>query len=63
MMYPRLFFARQLLSEDGVIFVSIDDNEVHNLTMVMNEVFGEDAFIGQFVWKSRQQKDNRNSFC
>lgn len=60
MMYPRLFFARQLLSEDGVIFVSIDDNEVHNLTMVMNEVFGEDAFIGQFVWKSRQQKDNRN---
>jgi len=60
MMYPRLFFARQLLSEDGVIFVSIDDNEVHNLTTVMNEVFGEDAFIGQFVWKSRQQKDNRN---
>lgn len=60
MMYPRLFFARQLLPEGGVIFVSIDDTEVQNLKMVMNEIFGEDAFIGQFIWKSRQQKDNRN---
>lgn len=60
MMYPRLFLAKNLLSEDGVIFVSIDDNEVHNLRMIMNEIFGEETFIGQFVWKSRQNKDNRN---
>jgi len=60
MMYPRLFLARQLLREDGVIFVSIDDNEIHSLRMLMNEVFGEDSFVAQFVWKSRQNKDNRN---
>lgn len=42
MMYPRLFLARQLLREDGVIFVSIDDHEVYNLRLIMNEVFGED---------------------
>ena len=51
MMYPRLFLARNLLRDDGVIFVSIDDNEVHNLRMLMNEVFGEENFIGQIVWK------------
>ena len=44
MIYPRLFLARNLLREDGVIFVSIDDNEAHNLRMVMNELFGEDNF-------------------
>ncbi len=46
MMYPRLILARQLLREDGVIFISIDDNEVHNLRQIMNEVFGEENFIG-----------------
>ena len=45
MMYPRLLLARQLLREDGVIFVSIDDNEVHHLRQVMNEVFGEENFV------------------
>ena len=45
MMYPRLFLARNLLREDGVIFVSIDDNEVHNLRLLMNEVFGEENFV------------------
>jgi adenine-specific DNA-methyltransferase len=59
MMYPRLYIARQLLSEDGIICVSIDDHELHNLRMIMNEIFGEEAFIAQFVWKSRQNKDNR----
>jgi adenine-specific DNA-methyltransferase len=49
MMYPRLFLARQLLREDGVIFVSIDDHEVHNLRLLMNEVFGEENFIAQIV--------------
>jgi len=51
MMYPRLFLARQLLSDDGVIFVSIDDHEVHNLRLVMNEIFGEENFVENFVWK------------
>ena len=45
MMYPRLFLARQLLRDDGVIFVSIDDNEVHNLRLLMNEMFGEENFV------------------
>lgn len=49
MMYPRLFLARNLLKEDGVIFVSIDDHEVHNLRMLMDEVFGEENFISQLV--------------
>lgn len=52
MMYPRLFLARNLLQDDGVIFVSIDDNEVHNLRLLMNEVFGEENFLGQVVWKN-----------
>ncbi|WP_339659748.1 site-specific DNA-methyltransferase [Croceibacter atlanticus] len=60
MMYPRLRLARNLLKEDGVIFVSIDDNEVHNLRAIMNEIFGEENFIAELVWKSRQNKDNRN---
>lgn len=47
MMYPRLFLARQLLSDEGVICVSIDDNEVFDLRMLMNEVFGEENFAGQ----------------
>jgi adenine-specific DNA-methyltransferase len=60
MMYPRLFLARNLLRDDGVIFVSIDDNEVYNLRLLMNEVFGEENCIGELIWKSRQNKDNRN---
>jgi adenine-specific DNA-methyltransferase len=51
MMYPRLFLARQLLREDGVIFVSIDDHEVHNLRMLMNEIFGEENFIAIVIWQ------------
>ena len=51
MMYPRLFIARQLLREDGVIFISIDDHEVHNLRMLMNEIFGEENFVENFIWK------------
>jgi adenine-specific DNA-methyltransferase len=51
MMYPRLFLARQLLREDGVICVSIDDNEVHHLRMLMNEVFGEENFVATVLWQ------------
>lgn len=59
MMYPRLFLARNLLSQDGVIFVSIDDNEVHNLRLMMNEIFGEENFVADFIWKRRQNVDSR----
>lgn len=59
MMLPRLYIARNLLREDGVIFVSCDDNEVHNLRCLMNEVFGEENFVAQFVWKARQFTDAR----
>jgi adenine-specific DNA-methyltransferase len=51
MMYPRLYLARNLLREDGVIFVSCDDNEVHNLRALMNEVFGEENFIASVIWQ------------
>ena len=53
MMYPRLFLARNLLREDGVIFVSIDDHEVHNLRLVMDEIFGEENFLANIVWQKR----------
>ncbi len=61
MMYSRLLIARQLLKEDGVIFISIDDNEVHHLRKLCDEVFGEENFVGQLIWKSRQNKDNRTT--
>ena len=51
MMYPRLFLARQLLTEDGIIFVSIDDHEVYNLRLLMNEIFGEENCLQQLVWQ------------
>jgi adenine-specific DNA-methyltransferase len=59
MMYPRLFLARNLLRDDGVIFVSIDDNEVHNLRMIMNEIFGEENFITSFIWNTEGHTDNQ----
>ncbi len=56
MMYPRLFLARNLLRDDGVIFISIDDNEVDNLKKICNEIFGEENFVECFIWRSRQGK-------
>lgn len=56
MIYPRLLVARQLLREDGVIFVSIDDNEVTHLRKVMDEVFGEVCFVAIFPWRKRTAK-------
>jgi adenine-specific DNA-methyltransferase len=53
MMYPRLFLARNLLREDGVLFVSIDDHEVHHLGLLLNEIFGEENAIATFVWKRK----------
>ena len=60
MMWPRLQLLRELLSDDGVILVSIDDNEQHHLRMLMDEIFGESSFLAELVWKSRQNIDNRN---
>ena len=58
MIYPRLFLARNLLSDDGIIFVSCDDNEVHNLRMVMNEIFGDDNFVACFAWRRTDNQSN-----
>ncbi|MBP6738535.1 MAG: site-specific DNA-methyltransferase [Leptospiraceae bacterium] len=58
MIYPRLRLARTLLREDGVIFISIDDNEVHNLRMVMNEIFGEENFVTTLIWQKRYTRSN-----
>lgn len=58
MMYPRLYLARNLLREDGVIFVSIDDNEVANLRLLMDEVFGEENFEGHVHWRRRHNQPN-----
>ena len=60
MMYPRLQLLKKLLADDGVIFVSIDDIEVTYLRLMMDEIFGKSNFIAQLIWKSRQNKDNRN---
>ncbi len=56
MIYPRLKVARDLLSDDGVIFISIDDNEKENLSKICDEVFGEDNFIASFPWRKRTAK-------
>ena len=53
MIYPRLFLAKNLLKEDGAIFISIDDSELSNLKMTLNEIFGEENFVGQLVWKKK----------
>jgi adenine-specific DNA-methyltransferase len=53
MMYPRLKLARNLLKDDGIIFISIDDNEVCNLRKICDEIFGEENFIDPVVWKKR----------
>lgn len=60
MMYPRLFLARNLLRDDGVLFVSIDDNEVHNLRLMMNEIFGEENFVAEIIWEKRFTRSNNS---
>ena len=62
MMYPRLKAARDLLTDDGVIFISIDDNEVENLRKVCDEVFGEQNFISTFVWEKHKAPKNDNKY-
>lgn len=59
MMMPLMYLAKSLMKDDGIIFVSIDDNEVYNLRMLMNEVFGEENFVAQFIWEKRLNRENR----
>jgi len=59
MMYPRLKLARNLLRDDGVVFVSIDDHEIHNLRHLMDEVYGPENFLCQFVWNTEGHTDNQ----
>ncbi|OGV17568.1 MAG: hypothetical protein A2X47_11645 [Lentisphaerae bacterium GWF2_38_69] len=58
MIYPRLKLARNLLRDDGVIFISIDDNEVHNLRKICDEIYGEQNFTAQIIWKKRSTPPN-----
>lgn len=59
-MLPRLSFARDLLTNDGIIFISIDDNEQSNLKYLCDEVFGEETFVAQFIWEKRLNRENRS---
>ncbi|UPL21015.1 site-specific DNA-methyltransferase [Alcaligenes faecalis] len=61
MMYPRLVLLRELLAEDGSIWVTIDDNEAHYLKVMMDEVFGRGAFIASCVWQKRYSRENREA--
>ncbi len=54
MMFPRLILAKNLLKNDGVMFISIDDNEVFNLRMILNEILGEENFVAEFVWTTKK---------
>lgn len=61
MMYPRLYLARNLLREEGAVFVSIDDHELENLRRICDEVFGEDNFVACCVWQKRYSRENRGA--
>jgi len=61
-MYPRLYIAKQLLKEDGVIFISIDDNEVAQLRLLMDEVFGEENFVANLIWKKKYGASNDSKY-
>ncbi|MBX9974197.1 site-specific DNA-methyltransferase [Cytobacillus firmus] len=59
MMYPRLVISQQLLKDEGVIFISIDDKEYHNLRLLMNEIFGEENFMASFTWEGVLKNDSK----
>ena len=60
MMYPRLKLLHKLLSKDGAIFISIDDNEQAQLKLLCDEIFGSDNFIGEFIWQKQGNDNKRN---
>ncbi|MBP3199864.1 MAG: site-specific DNA-methyltransferase, partial [Butyrivibrio sp.] len=59
MMYPRLKIARELLTDDGVIFISIDENEVNTLKTICDEIFGADNFIAELIWSAGRKNDSK----
>ena len=59
MMYSRLMLARNLLTDDGIIFISIDDNEINNIITIGEEVFGQENYIATFIWEKRKTRENR----
>ncbi|MCU6375736.1 site-specific DNA-methyltransferase [Morganella morganii] len=59
MMFPRIYLAKNLLKDDGVIFVSIDDNEVENTRRLLDEIFGEENFVAQFTWSGGRKNDSK----
>lgn len=61
MMYPRIQLAKQLLTQDGAIFISIDDSEVVSLREICNEIFGEENFVAQIVWQKSKKGDSKVS--
>ena len=63
MMYPRLKIARDLLTDDGVVFISIDDNELNNLLKICNEIFGESNFSSQFIWTKTSTPPSLSNKC
>ena len=62
MMWPRLHLLKELLSDDGVIFISIDDNEQHHLRMMMDEIFGEENFVTNIIWQKKYSPANDAKF-
>jgi len=62
MIFPRLRLAKNLLSEDGAIFISIDDHEVANLRKISDEVFGAENFVAQIIWEKIQTRKNSARF-
>src|SRR5690606_14853263 len=62
MIYPRLELLRELLSEDGSIWVSIDDSEAAYLRVVMDEIFGRANFVANVIWEKRKSRENRRVF-
>ena len=62
MMYPRLYLARNLLTDDGAIFISIDDGEQSGLRKMCDEIFGEENFVATFIWQKRTTRENRRVF-
>jgi adenine-specific DNA-methyltransferase len=63
MMWPRLELLRELLAEDGSIWVSIDDNEAHYLKVIMDEVLGRNSFVADIVWQRTHTRENRTDIC
>ena len=62
MMYPRLCLLREMLREDGAIFVSLDDNEISELRFLLDEIFGTRSFVAHIIWEKRKSRENRRAF-